>query len=238
MKTTAKRLIASVLLVICNSGLSQQISDAHTAFNIAYSEWREHLSTNIPPDIMVRSFIPAGLFYDNEPFRKILALGVPALPDLMKKCHEDRWLLEAVQRITKFEYHVIRTGDKPQTYTWTVEDFPHFQQKGGPPDRVAVWDYWWTLGRHKTGERFAELHGKFKALKSQKQETDAAGTRDKIMNLGIAALPFLTAKAEENPEFISVISKLTNGEMLPTATPAECKQWWEKHKAKWILPAQ
>lgn len=239
MTHARKSLIATVLLllvIICPTSRSQDKAEIKMAFENAYSAWVSYLSTNMSAETLLRSYIPSRVFYDNEPFQKIVSLGTSALPVLFEKAAEDRRLIEAIQRITKWQYHVDRTGATPQTYAWHVREFPGLKGRHGPPDRLDAWRYWWKEGRFKTSERLADLRQKRSEEKRRGQSKEAAATLQEIMDLGIAALPYLTAHSDAEPDFIPVISKLTNGELPPTATPDECKEWWKESKAKWILP--
>ena len=233
--------MSSLLSVIFGTIMSctvwaQQTNDVGATFHTAYAEWKEYLRTNTTMDVMVRSSIPSGTFYDNEPFRKIVALGVPALPQIADKISEDRLLLEAFRQITKWEYHVVRTGDRPDDYRWTVEEFPQMSKKGGPPDRLEVWNHWWKEGRFKTGERFAELYGKWKSLKAEKKDKEAEEIYQRIVDLGIPVLPYLLDNVEQETEFVSAISKLSDGDLAQGARATDCKNWWEKNKQKFELP--
>ncbi len=233
--------MSSLLSVIFGTIMSctvwaQQTNDVGAALHTAYAEWKEYLRTNTTIDVMVRSSIPSGTFYDNEPFRKIVALGVPSLPQIADKISEDRLLLEALHQITKWEYHVVRTGDRPDAYRWTVEEFPQMSKKGGPPDRLEVWNHWWKEGRFKTGERFAELYGKWQSLRAEKKDAEAEEAYQRIVKLGIPVLPYLVDNVERHPELIVAISKLTDNALPASATVTECKQWWDRNKAKYELP--
>ena len=237
MKTRASILFVSALTMIGYSALSQQITDIHAAFKSAYTEWTEYVRTNIPSNIMMRSTIPSSLFYDNKPFRKLLALGVSAVPEIMEKCHDDRRLLEALRRLTKWEYHTIRTGKTPETYTWNIEEFPQIKQKGGPPDGLDVWRYWWESGRKETASRFNTAYGNWKTQREAGKEFEAQSERRRIFGLGIAALPAMMVKVEKgDADVIPLISELTDGATKADFKPAECLDWWAKNKQIWLLP--
>lgn len=230
-------LSGALVMAMCYAGWAQETVDARMAFNTLYVEWKEYLR-NMPPEVIVHSSLPASTLYDNEPFRKIVALGAPALPYIVDGISKDRLLVEAFFRITKWQYHVVRTGNKPQLYRWTIEEFPEMSTTGGPPDRIALCNKWWEEGRFRTGERFAELYGKWKSLKAEKKDKEAEETYQRIVELGIPVLPHLLDKVEQEPEFVPAISKLSDGELAPRAKAIDCKDWWEKNKQKFELPNQ
>ena len=238
MKRYAIILILFLELQLPGTVWAQQIGDRTSSFTIVYGEWKQYLQKSIPPEVIVRSSISSNVFYDNDPFRKIVALGVPSLPEVMDRVSEDKLLIEALSQITKWKYHVVRIGKSPESYTWKVEEFPQMCKQGEPLDRLEIWKYWWREGRFKTNERFAELYNRWKSLKSEQEDKKALEVYQEIADLGILALPYLIEQVEQEPEFILVISKLSDGSLPPTATAKECVQWWEKNRPKFELPSQ
>ena len=99
-----------------------------------------------------------------------------------------------------------------------------------------MWLRWWKDGRFKTEERFADLLGQWKTQKAAKREDQARQTLQQIGDLGIPVLPYLIANAEQQPDLLPVIVKLTDAAVPPTATPADCKQWWAANRHSVELP--
>lgn len=162
----------------------------------------------------------------NPEFQAIVALGPPVIPFLIEKIEqnpEDFHLEVAVHRIAKKRF------DKTE---WP-------QGKLGDAKTAAgMYIQWWKDDRFKTGERFAELYGKWKSLKAEKKDKEAEETYQRIVDLGIPVLPYLLDKVEQETEFVSAISKLSDGELAPRAKAIDCKDWWEKNKQKFELPNQ
>jgi hypothetical protein len=174
--------------------------------------------------------------YDNESFRQIVALGALAIRDIIGKIPDDRLLIEALQRIAKWKYCVVREGDTPRTFEWKVLEFPHIVTRGGPPDQVAVWQYWWRVGRFQTETRFKELYKQWCTHYSEKKDDDAKKVYRQIVNLGLPALPCLVGIVDEHSEFVAAVSELTDGALPKNAKPDECKAWWKENKERFTLP--
>jgi len=167
--------------------------------------------------------------YDaNREYQEIVALGLPALPYLFKKIEnnpEDFHLEYAVELISK------RKFDKSE---WPPDKLDRL---GDSITKSKMYVQWWKVGRHKTGERFGELHENIKALKAQKKDIEAAAIRVKILNLGIAVLPAMMVRVEKgDADVIPLISELTDGAVKADLKPAECLDWWAKNKQIWLLP--
>ena len=160
----------------------------------------------------------------SQEFQAIVELGPSAIPFLVEKIEknpEDFHLEVAIHRIAKKRF------DKTE---WPQEKL------GDAKTAAAMYVEWWKEGRFKTGEQFAELHGKWKSLKAAKNDKDAEETYRRIVDLGIPALPYLIEEVDLQPEFALAISRLSDGALPPTATVADCRQWWDKNKQKVELP--
>lgn len=205
------------------------------SFQEAYSNWTAYLA-NMPVEVMVKSSLPSDIYYDNEPFRRILDLGVSAVPDIIQALENDRRLVEALQEITKWKYNIVRTGETPKAYTWTVSEIPAIRGTNGPPDRVAVWKYWWQKERFKTGEHFNELYEAWNMATKAGEYEKADLLRQKITNLGIPVLPYLIEAAKTQPEWLLAIRQLTKDALPEDISGAECETWWEENRIKYDLP--
>lgn len=204
-------------------------------FEAKYNLWREWLRENVPST--PSSIIYKDDFYNNEPFKEIVRLGVPAIPYIIEKQQEDHMLGYALYQITKWKWHTIREGNEPSEWVWTLEEFPDIRGKGGPPDSRKLWLRWWKEGRKLTEQRFEKLYSEWKELKKQNKDKQAREKYQRIIDLGIAVLPTMTQKVQEGDTgLISAISKLTDGEFSDKATAAKCLDWWEKNKENWLIP--
>ena len=217
------------------SGLVWAAESKSISFQEAYSNWTAYLA-NMPVEVLVKSSITSDVYYDNEPFRRIIDLGVSAVPEIMKTVENDRRLVEALQEITKWKYDIARTGETPKTYIWTVSEIPAIRGTNGPPDRVAVWKYWWQEERFKTGEHFGELYTVWNTAMKEGESEKATHIRQQIINLGLPVLPYIVDAAKTQPEWISVIRELTQDAVPEDISGIECEVWWKENSDKYVLP--
>lgn len=211
--------------------------DVSSAFEQKYLRWKSRIAEKMTFSQRVKSTLPASVFYDNEEFEDIVELGIPAIPCMIQKLHDDRRLRHALYRITKWKYNVRRSGQKPSEYVWTVEEFPDIREKGGPPDSREIWLRWWREGPKFTAERFAMLYRQWNGLKKDGKEEEAAGLYQRLKDLGIAALPHMIKRLKEgDTDLIPAISYLTDSAVNEDATAAECVEWWEENKDRWTIP--
>lgn len=239
MECTMKKqcMIIMVCLQTTWSGFVWAEESKSTSFQEAYSNWTAYLA-NMPVEVMVRSSISSDIYYDNEPFRRILDLGVSAVPDIINALENDRRLVEALQGITKWKYNIARTGVTPKTYIWTVSEIPAIRGTNGPPDRVAVWKYWWQEERFKTGDHFSELYTAWKIAMKAGEYEKADHVRQKIINLGLPVLPYLVDVAKMQPEWMLVIRQLTQDALPKDISGTECEAWWKENRVKYDLPGK
>jgi hypothetical protein len=218
------RLLALVPVILLHCGLAfAGESTLESDFNAKYLAWVEVRSEM---GYMSDTFGWA----DTPAFRAIVDLGPAALPLIAGKVENDPradFLLQAIQIITKVK--ITEVFDHAQ-YRMVCPDYPELE-----PSQDPYW-YWWNEGRFKTGERFSELYGKWRALREEKKDKEAQETYQKIIDLGLPVLPYLVDKAAEQPELVPAVSTLSDGALPPTATAADCREWWEKNKQKFELP--
>jgi hypothetical protein len=210
----ALRLVCCSLFVCCVARASVSNAELREVFEQKYEAWKAWVK-----DHRMLSVLAA-----NQPFEDIIALGVPVLPYLVEKIEEnpeDFHLEWAVRRISKKRFE--------------KEDWPD-GRRGDSISAAKMCVEWWNRGRHDTGEKFHQLYGRWKQLRSQGEREQARETYDMVINLGIAVLPYLVANVENEPELTPAILRLTGDQLPPNATPAQCKQWWEKNRSKWELP--
>lgn len=216
MKSLIRALgLACCSLFVCSvARASASNAELREVFEQKYEAWKAWVK-----DHGMLSVLAA-----NQSFEDIVALGVPALPYLVEKIEEnpeDFHLEWAVRRISKKRFEKAewpdgRVGDSISAAKMCVE--------------------WWKRGRHDSGEEFHQLSGRWKQLRSEGEREKAQETYEMLINLGIAVLPYLAANVENEPELTPAILRLTGDQLPPNATPAQCKQWWEKNRFKWELP--
>jgi hypothetical protein len=170
------------------------------------------------------------LWVDTPAFRAIVDLGPAALPLIAGKMEKDPdayFLWRAIEMIAKVK--IERVYDRTKN-SIVFPDYPGLERPQNP------YVCWWKEGRFKTGERFSELYGKWEASREEKKDKEAQETYQKIIDLGLPVLPYLVDKAAEQPELVPAVSTLSDGALPPTATAADCRQWWERNKQKFELP--
>ena len=230
-------IVIAVIAIVLLLPKGKETQTTEQIFEERYVEWQKFLDEKLPLEIKVKSSFHESLLYANEPFRKIIEIGVPVLPYIIVKIREDRTLCHALFKITRWRYHIERQGLDPSEYVWIVEEFPELQQRNGPPNRVELWLYWWREGRKKTPHQFDSLYNEWKQLKESGDSEKAGEAYMNIYRLGIIALPFIIEKIESgDTALIPLIAMLTTGEIKRDATIKECVEWWQNNKEKWYIP--
>lgn len=217
-------------------------------FENYYTEWKEYVAKaekERPFSEQISSVKSSKLIYDNEPFKNLVKLGVDFVPFIIEKLNEDRRLIHALYAITKWKYHVVRNGNKPNEFVWEVEEFSDIKQTDGPPDSNSLWVRWWEEGRKQTSQQFEKLHSEWKVLKKAGKEKEAAEKFKKMQDLGIDAIPsFIEKIGKDDIDLIPALEYLTDGEVnqkeikvLSTdkAKSKHCVDWWNKNKEKWTI---
>lgn len=207
--------VCMVIIYVNAFGASKNMSK----FEDAYKRWKIRMNQ---PDMLESS--GPGLF-DCQEYQNIVKLGISALPEIMSKMDtypddpmaHQLWVAAARISKKRFENEEERNISSNK-------------------NRVILWQEWWKEGRFKTGAQFAILIKQWKSLKSEKNDKEADKVYRKIVNLGIPVLPYLVDNADQNPEFVPAISKLSAGDIPTTATSHVCKELWEKCKSKYELP--
>jgi hypothetical protein len=230
-----------------------------TAFDQAYRDWNQHVESHMTPEGRLSSKLDLPLLYDNEPWRKLIAMGPPIVPFIVERFekHQSRaGFGRALPEIVKWRYHIDRTGDRPREYVFTVREFPQISaSRGGHIDELALWKMWLTEGHKEVPQRFQGAYDRWRELDTaiEKLPADAPGRaqmvkqRDEacqqMSDLGIHVLPNLVEKIGEGEhKLIPILAQLTNGEGTPKGDATVDKsqyvrQWWQQHKEFWTVPS-
>ncbi len=221
MKTFQKtgyvqRFLGAICIVFVTAvGIAD--SDVRTTkseFAVAYEQWMQQ---SAKPEVSLRS---DGVIYTLPAYKKIVALGFSALPEIMSKLPDDPMLARAIFDITK----------KRLTREEGRATIMH-------ADRVAYLKAWWKNVEQDTSTRFAEHHQKLKAAKKRANEVEAIEQRQKIRDIGRTALPHIFDRiASGDVELIPIASELLDGALPNNASPQECAAWWNENRGKWTLP--
>jgi hypothetical protein len=200
-------------------------------FERLYQEWQasRRQIVGISSDMDVNA-----VFKNNPAWRKIVDLGVEAVPVIMEKMKTDPHVSAALLEITKWRYHINRTGT-PGNHVWTVEEFPDVHQTKGPP--LDLIERWWVEFRPQVPQRFAALYEEYNSLKDQGKKEEAEEKLLRIKDLGIDALPLLIDKIQQgDTSLIPAVAYLTDKKVPESASSSECVSWWAANKAKLTLP--
>ena len=203
-------------------------------FERTYEAWK----TSVRTSELRRSSGP-GLYTSNE-YNDIVALGVPAVPLMVRKMEiepEGHHLRQALRRITKWKIQWGRERSAAGYSVWTAEDFPELRGENRPPSTREIWRYWWKEGRFQTLKLFEEMYYEYHKFKAQNNDPEAAQKFQRIKDLGIPALPAIVEKVRLGDEsLIPAITYLTDGAVKQDTKCEDAAKWWEENKAKWTLP--
>ncbi|MGI6459702.1 MAG: hypothetical protein ACOX5J_06340 [Candidatus Hydrogenedentales bacterium] len=208
-------------------------------FERLYQEWRESPKQYENPFSSIMTQKDFDAIYTNNPaWRKMLDLGVEAVPLLIKKMETHPRAVTLVKDITKWRYHINRTGT-PGSFVWTVEEFPDERKTSGGPrlDYTRLFERWWVEFRPQVPQRFAALYKEYNSLKDQGKKEEAEQKFQRIKDLGIDVLPLLIDKIQQgDTSLIPALAYLTDKKVPESASPSECVSWWAANKAKFTLP--
>ena len=203
-------------------------------FDARYSAWQAYLKQHVN---RYSSRFGTEPYFDNEPYRRLIALGVPALPLFSDRLRHDGLLLGAVHEIAKVYWHRHWAYPVPGQEVYTIEEFPAFPSTGDRPSNVDLWLRWWDHDRFGTSQRFAALYSEWQDLTRHGRTREAGEKWQRIRDLGIAALPCLVEKvAQGAADLVPIVSYLTDDTVKADLKPQDCVTWWEQHKQDWTLP--
>lgn len=196
----------------CGAGEAREGRNTEIELDKLIDAWHEHMSGNLY----------LSDYSDNEYYRAIIDLGVPAVPHLMARIEKGNWALsDAVEMIT---------GKRFEDYEWP-QGTP-----GGSQASARLLLKWWPKARKETPQRFAGLYTKWETLKAQGEPEKAREQLRRIRNLGIGALPMMVDKVEQGDQEMAIlISQLTHAQVAPNATKVEIASWWQKNRDKWLI---
>ena len=112
-------------------------------------------------------------------------------------------------------------------------------QKKYTRKNYQLWFRWVQQGSKFVEPRFNAIYSRWKKMKKETKGEKYVARKEfnKMIDLGIPSIPFMVEKVKRGEiEFIPAISKLTDGKLKKDATQAECLDWWNKNKKKWLIP--
>jgi hypothetical protein len=234
-----------IMLCIVNTLLRaemQKNENLKAVFETKYKAWKDYCSQ---PSISLSSNTTP--YINNNPYREMIKLGIPALPYMMEKIGSDpsghflcavmpHNLKTAVPMITKKKFHITQTGQKPGEFRWSVEEFPDMKELDKPPVGYKLWLRWWKEGATCTSQQFEKFYREWKDFSQEGTQTEAKAKYQRMIELGVAALPYMIEKVGQGDvELVPAISELTDSKVNKDAKPTECLNWWKENKEKWII---
>ena len=259
----ASKLFWAFQLVVVTWGSAVHAMDETSTndFERVYQAWDRLITEkrSILDSLSTRH--PVESFFTNDHYHAMAAMGAQALPLLIGKMEQgskdpdsnSKWLGYLVSRTTKASTESVYRID-PVTGAPDLK-FPEYPEWDG---KESLRILWWRTGRFRVGKRFAELYPQWRKLRNKKDSAEAEKVYKRIKNLGIPALPYLMQKLDESPELVAVVAYLTSDSVAPTrdppaalalpvplppgvpptASPAECREWWKANKKRYELPGQ
>ncbi len=149
---------------------------------------------------------------------------------------EDAVLGGFLQKLTKAYFEAkFNRNDKTTTFV----DFPELGAltfEENPYQKV--WEHWFSAGKNWTKQNFDENYNEYSKVKqTRSNEKDAISYyKQKIANLGIAALPLIIEKIEKGEKDLTpLVSEITNNKVKSDAEAKEVLDWWKANKARWTI---
>jgi len=212
-----------------------------------YTEWTQYrIQLMVDPEIGLSSRIEpyARKAYAHQSFHAIIKLGPQVVPYIF--AIGDIELIPAVEKICKVHIHrqfirdpVVIPGKDVQI---TFEEFPEILTELRNWRWGKEWLLWWLEGEKRTPKWFTNRYGKWLAAKQQGNAQEAQAMYQRLLNIGIAAIPFWLEKLQSEQdqsikeEIIKALSYLTDGEIKLNMSPQDCLDWWKANKERWTIP--
>jgi len=264
MKKTLKTVchVSLIVFMLVSSALAEgtetELSKSNdsdkmrTLIEQKYSAWKDFRHAFKPPQtqtlILLQPENRERFFDKNEQFRDFVKLGpatVPYIIEILERFGDNRYyisecmLLEALRRITKWNFN--KGWNTYQMYSPKAEIEEFSDQKTLPENnRIRakyIWIRWFKEFRPKIRQHFENRFHRWKICKTENKTGEAEEKYQRILDLGIDAIPQLVEKISEgDSEFIDAISFLTDGELKSDASVSETVEWWNNNKEKWTIP--
>lgn len=197
-------------------------SPSSAQFQEKYLSWKTYVQQS---EIRMQS--TARSWVENKYFKEIVDMGPPILPLLVETMEKDpdaRVLWHAIRQIGKVD---INGEYDKAAKRMRFHDYPDLK----PGQEVYV--EWWKTERLKTGDRFFAYYARLMELNGRDQEQDKIRIFQEIEALGIPVLPYLMDYVNQFPEWIPIVSRLTDGAVSSNATADQCWAWWEKNQNRY-----
>lgn len=207
------------------------------------AEWSKGVQTIFMEDPLSSVISEERLRKIRELNEKLLVpLGPNVLPYLLIVDQVNHIIGSAMYRVSKFLPHNIVLNRKPKNLLSTTEEFPEVTEKNISYDARKIWLFWWLEGQRRTPRWFMERYTKWLIARQQGNTQQAQLMYQKLLNIGIAAIPLWLQKlqAEQDKEvrqaILEALTYLTDGEIKPTMSVQECLSWWQANKEQWTIP--
>lgn len=143
---------------------------------------------------------------------------------------------------SKFEVHNVVLKEEPKDLLSATEEFPNLLQRDVRYDARKTWLRWWLDGQERTPQWFGERYPKWLALRQEGKTTEAAAMYQKLLDIGLPAIPLWLEKLQAQPDaptqqaITEAISSLTDGAIKPGLPVADYAAWWKADGPKWTVP--
>jgi len=200
---------------------NERTNPVRKAFYEGYKEWIEYRSK---PGISILSGFEQ---FDCDGMRKIIALGLPAVPIILEAMHNDKegkgefHLQYALKKITKVHFGNDIVGEK---YSMSRYLSPS-------------WEMWYRHSDRYTKTEFKVLLAARRGFDHQEHLDLLEEVDQRITNIGVFVLPYLIDEISKGESgLIPIVSKLSDEEISVDASADDCKYWWEKNKERFAKP--
>jgi hypothetical protein len=193
-----------------------EIPDAETRrlFEVRYKIWNDEYNR-------IKEFLTFRSGESMKEFKEgIVGMGVKILPILIERMYQDDRLIYAVIDVSGWR---LIPGEMQLR-----------SQRG-----ISWEDYyaqWWKAGQSGVKKLFEDRYKQWKEVKpTSKKDADQALIN--IRSLGVACLPYLFEKIENNETiFLPLVASLTQNIVRSDMTASESINWWKKNKNDWLIP--
>jgi len=217
-------------------------NDMRTLLEQKIKAWRD----NLPPDakaIHVRSNVDFDHLtkYSNNyiKFHNMVKLGPRAIPYLLEKIENESYFvyLYVLYHITKWRGDNLKFANHPTKLMFGKVEGKGLSIRRGKSPATEFWNRWWNEFRPNIKQHFEKRYSEWKTLKNENKTEEVEKKYQRIVVLGIDAIPYLVEKISEgDSEFIDALSFLTDGDLKSDATASETVKWWYNNKEKWTIP--
>ena len=241
-------ILALLMLIIPACSELSKDKDLKSRFNQAYNGWKKYIKE------FNQKKMPIDHLIYNKYYAKIILLGVPVLPLIVKKLRKGECLLNhAFLKISK-----LKEREMELFYLYAYKD---------TKTTTLLILRWWDYKRIKIKDRFKKRYNRFlnslnkssyKLFSSNPRHSVLPLEYDDLLTMGVFILPYIIQELRavvsvkgfidnQKAAILSqIVMKLVNKNSLEMKKEIKTKQqfyfdydvplvWWKKYKDKWII---